>query len=179
MALTNKQRIFVAEYVVDFNATRAAIAAGYSENSARAIGHENLTKPDIAAEIGNAISHRCMTKDEVLIRLAEHARGSMDDFTEITPAGPLFDFNKAKKAGKLHLIKKLKTKTKTYITGEKDNEELVTEVEVDFELYDAQSALEKIGRVHKLFTDKVDINAKNIHNLTWNDGDSDNAAETT
>lgn len=51
MALTDKQRRFCEEYVVDWNATRAAIAAGYSENTARAIGAENLTKPDIAAYI--------------------------------------------------------------------------------------------------------------------------------
>lgn len=45
--LTPKQKFFCEEYVVDWNATRAAIAAGYSENSAKVIGHENLTKPYI------------------------------------------------------------------------------------------------------------------------------------
>ena len=47
MPLTPKQQLFAAEYLVDFNATRAAIAAGYSKKSARSIGAENLTKPDI------------------------------------------------------------------------------------------------------------------------------------
>jgi phage terminase small subunit len=51
MALTAKQQRFVDEYLIDLNATQAAIRAGYSESTARAIGHENLTKPDIAAEI--------------------------------------------------------------------------------------------------------------------------------
>lgn len=45
--MTKKQELFCTEYLVDFNATRAAIAAGYSEESARVIGCENLTKPDI------------------------------------------------------------------------------------------------------------------------------------
>jgi phage terminase small subunit len=45
--MTDKQKAFVTEYLKDFNATRAAIAAGYSEDTARNIGHENLTKPDI------------------------------------------------------------------------------------------------------------------------------------
>jgi phage terminase small subunit len=49
--LTPKQARFVAEYLVDLNATQAAIRAGYSENTARAIGSENLTKPDIAEAI--------------------------------------------------------------------------------------------------------------------------------
>jgi phage terminase small subunit len=51
MPLTEKQKRFVAEYLVDLNATKAAIRAGYSEKTARSVGSENLTKPDIAALI--------------------------------------------------------------------------------------------------------------------------------
>ena len=49
--LTPKQARFVEEYLVDLNATQAAIRAGYSEQTARVIGHENLTKPDIQKAI--------------------------------------------------------------------------------------------------------------------------------
>lgn len=49
--LTDKQRRFCEEYVIDWNATRAAIAAGYSENTAQQMGAENLTKPVIAEYI--------------------------------------------------------------------------------------------------------------------------------
>lgn len=49
--LTPKQEKFVAEYLVDLNATQAAIRAGYSEKTASAIGHENLNKPEIASAI--------------------------------------------------------------------------------------------------------------------------------
>ncbi len=52
--LSARQEAFVAEYVKDRNATRAAIRAGYSERTARSIGHENLTKPDIAAAVERA-----------------------------------------------------------------------------------------------------------------------------
>ena len=52
--LTPKQARFVEEYLVDLNATQAAIRAGYSESTARAIGHENLTKPDIQEAIAEA-----------------------------------------------------------------------------------------------------------------------------
>lgn len=45
--LTPKQRVFCEEYVIDYNGTRAAIKAGYSENAARSIASENLTKPNI------------------------------------------------------------------------------------------------------------------------------------
>lgn len=49
--LTEKQKRFVEEYLVDLNATQAAIRAGYSQGTARAIGCENLTKPDVAEAI--------------------------------------------------------------------------------------------------------------------------------
>mgnify|MGYP003407536533 FL=1 len=49
--LTSKQEMFCNEYLVDFNASRAARAAGYSEDTAGAIGHENLRKPEIQARI--------------------------------------------------------------------------------------------------------------------------------
>jgi len=49
--LTEKQLAFVDEYLVDLNATQAAIRAGYSSDTAASIGHENLTKPEIQIEI--------------------------------------------------------------------------------------------------------------------------------
>ena len=42
--LTDKQKIFCREYVIDWNATRAAIAAGYSNKTAQEIGSQNLSK---------------------------------------------------------------------------------------------------------------------------------------
>jgi phage terminase small subunit len=54
MTLTAKQQRFVDEYLIDLNATKAAIRAGYSEKTARSVGSENLTKPDIAEAIAEA-----------------------------------------------------------------------------------------------------------------------------
>ena len=51
MKLTDKQQTFVDEYLVDLNATQAAIRAGYSEKTAQQIGAENLSKPVIAEYI--------------------------------------------------------------------------------------------------------------------------------
>ncbi|WP_103110803.1 terminase small subunit [Brevibacillus reuszeri] len=50
-SLTEKQRLFVLEYLHDFNATRAAMAVGYSKKTAHVIGWENIRKPNIQAEI--------------------------------------------------------------------------------------------------------------------------------
>lgn len=54
--MTPKQAAFVAEYLVDMNATQAAIRAGYSRKTADAIGKENLRKPPIRAAIDAAMA---------------------------------------------------------------------------------------------------------------------------
>lgn len=51
MALTPKQQRFVDEYLIDLNATQAAIRAGYSEKTSYSIGQENLNKPEIILAI--------------------------------------------------------------------------------------------------------------------------------
>ena len=56
--LTPKQQRFVEEYLIDLNATQAAIRAGYSEKTAKSVGHENLTKPDIQKAIEEAQNKR-------------------------------------------------------------------------------------------------------------------------
>lgn len=54
MKLTRKQQKFVDEYMIDLNATQAAIRAGYSAKTARQIGEQNLTKLDIKSAIEEA-----------------------------------------------------------------------------------------------------------------------------
>jgi phage terminase small subunit len=87
--LTRKQQLFIAEYLVDLNATQAAIRAGYSVKTAGWIGYENLTKPYIAEAIQKArdekiasagitaewvlkslqsVANRCMQEEPVLDR---------------------------------------------------------------------------------------------------------------
>ena len=150
MSFTNKQRAFIEEYLKSFNATQAALSAGYSERSARTIGWENLNKPAIAAEIEARISELTMDANEVLIRLGEQARASMEDFVDIDDSGSgVFRLNlyKAQRRGKLHLIKSLTPTPNGY----------------RLELHDSHAALVDIGRHLKLFTDK--------HELTGADGE--------
>ncbi|SDU02062.1 MULTISPECIES: terminase small subunit [Pseudomonas fluorescens group] len=75
MALTAKQQRFVDEYLIDLNATQAAIRAGYSERTARSISNENLTKPDIQSAIEKGMKARSsrveITQDMVLKELAK------------------------------------------------------------------------------------------------------------
>lgn len=56
--LTNKQEMFCAEYLIDLNATQAAIRAGYSEKTAKDIGCENLAKPNIQAKLAVLMKER-------------------------------------------------------------------------------------------------------------------------
>jgi phage terminase small subunit len=58
MALSPKQRRFVDAYVIDLNATSAAIAAGYSKRTARQQGSRLLTNVDIAAAVAEALANR-------------------------------------------------------------------------------------------------------------------------
>ncbi len=61
--MSAKQQRFVEEYLVDHNATQAAIRAGYSPKTAYSIGHENLNKPEIAAAITAGEARlRCQTE---------------------------------------------------------------------------------------------------------------------
>lgn len=84
--MTPKQSAFVHEYLIDLNATQAAIRAGYSANAAGAIGHETLTKPEVAAAIAEAQADRArrtgITADRVLRELAKVGFADLADVTD-------------------------------------------------------------------------------------------------
>lgn len=56
--MTQKQKRFIEEYLIDLNATQAAIRAGYSPDTAQQTGSENLSKPVIRAQIDRAMAER-------------------------------------------------------------------------------------------------------------------------
>ncbi len=139
--LTDKQMVFVEEYLVCWNATEAARRAGYSGNDATlaTVGWENLRKPEIRERIQARMAEKAMAADEVLARLADHARGSMADFLSWSGRGARLDLSKAAKAGKLHLVK-------SFTKGRRGT---------SIELYDAQAALVHIAKHLGLFVDQV------------------------
>lgn len=77
--LTLKQKKFADEYIISGNATEAAIKAGYSKNSARSMGNENLTKPDIKSYIDERMKEledkAVASQQEVLEYLTRVMRG--------------------------------------------------------------------------------------------------------
>lgn len=83
MAISPKQRHFIREYVVDMNATRAAIAAGYSEKTARAQGSALLTKVDIQQAVAKTKERQFkrveINGDEVLATIKRLMDEAADD----------------------------------------------------------------------------------------------------
>lgn len=157
--LTGKQRAFVTAYVTNgFNATRAAISAGYVENSAHVTGHDNLRNPKIRLEIQRIMSEQTMPSEEVLARLTEHARGDIGDLYDESTGQ--VDWEHARTLGKTALIKKIRHKTtrKTFEDG--------TDIEIfedEIELHNPQFALQLLGKQHGLFSDKLKIE------ISWQD----------
>lgn len=88
--LTAKQQRFCDEYLIDLNATQAAIRAGYSEKNARNIASENLAKPNIREYIDNRLEEKekalIANQDEVLKYLTSVLRGQSKS-TEIVIEG--------------------------------------------------------------------------------------------
>lgn len=83
MALTEKQKAFVEEYLVDLNATHAAIRAGYSERTAYSKGNALLRHPEVATEIATAKLARSertrVDADWLLARLAAEVEADIAD----------------------------------------------------------------------------------------------------
>lgn len=138
--LTAKQALFIEHYLQCWNATEAARRAGYSEDSVRQIGAENLTKPYIAEEVKRRIDELTMKTDEALLRLTKQARSTMADFVKLFPGVnmPMIDWHAAAANGALDVVKEITIK----------------DGEISFKLYDAQSALVHIIKQRQLLEGK-------------------------
>ena len=120
MALTAKQERFVEEYLIDLNATQAAIRAGYSKKTARQAGAENLAKPVISEAIEAAKAERSEeTKIDAAyvlrqaVKLHERCMQEIEPFTDRKGnhihddnGHPLYVFNSTGAAKALELVGK-------------------------------------------------------------------------
>lgn len=144
--LTDKQRRFIDEYMMDLNATAAAKRAGYSEKTAYSIGHENLRKPEIREAVDARLAEAAMSADEAIARLTRMARGDISPFagTAFGEDGKLHftvDLTSPEAKAHYHLIKKLKFNTAGL---------------PEIELHDAKDALVQLLKLHGAFVDKVE-----------------------
>lgn len=142
MALTEKQKRFCNEYLIDLNATQAAIRAGYSEKSARFIGNENLTKPYIQEYIEKLMNDKhsglIASQDEVLETLTAVMRREKKEqvVTSERHRKSFFDDEGRK------------------VT---EDMEIPVTVEIDTRISDVNKAAELLGKRYGLFSDKVSI----------------------
>ena len=145
--LTDKQRKFCNEYLIDLNATQAAIRAGYSEKTANVIGSENLAKPYIREYIDKRLAEKeeklVAKQDEVIKYLTSVMRREMKEAVVVTLQ------NKTEKWVKDEDTGKLKKQTIT--------EQIPSIVEVPAKLSDANKAAEMLGRYYGIWTAKADL----------------------
>ncbi len=170
--LTRKQTAFIDAYLTGdtsrFDATKSAIAAGYSKKTAYSIGWENLRKPEIKAEIDRRLDEVKMSKGAVLAGISDIANGDIADFMEITSMGfnislllhdergeLVRDENgKPVRNPKTKLIKKLKQKVTTINGKGKDGEDKEI-IETEIELYSALDAYRDMGKHHGVLKDTL------------------------
>lgn len=149
MILTGKQRRFVEEYLIDLNATQAAIRAGYSPKTARDIGCENLTKPNIQAAIDRAMAERSrrtgINQDRVITELAKIALVNPSDVVDLN-SGTI-------KAGASREDTACIAGVRIRTLMGKDGPTIEREVR----FYDKVKCLELLGKHLGLFTDKLKV----------------------
>lgn len=170
-ALTPKQQTFVREYLVDLNATQAAIRAGYSAKTAYSIGQENLNKPEIAEAIQKSMDERAerteITADKVLKELAKigfaDIRRAVSWYSQANVAA-IDDVEGEIEDGSLRFA--VANQVELVSSDEIDDDTAAAIAEISMtdkgalkvKFHDKRAALVDLGRHLKLFTDKVDVN---------------------
>jgi len=143
--MTDKQRLFCTEYVSCFNATQAAIRAGYSSKTAYSIGNELLNKPEIKEFIDDYVSGILENKHQLLARVISElsiiAFTSYGDFLDGDNRLYLND-------EKLKALKKVSTNGQGIIT--------------DISLHDKQRALEALMK----YLDLTEPVAQNVTEMS-------------
>ena len=147
--LTAKQEMFVQEYLIDLNATQAAIRAGYSPHTAKDIGCENLSKPNIRACIDKALAERSrrtgINADRVLRELARIGflkPTEAVNMKEVTVKDDISDDDAA-------AIAFVRVKTIPTADGEG--------IEREVKFADKIKALELLGKHLRMFTENINL----------------------
>lgn len=154
--LTDKQRLFVHEYLKDLNASKAALRAGYSEASAYNQGYELMKMPLVQAEIQKAMDERA---ERVNISAAKILK-RLDDIADID-IGEAYDDN-----GRLLPIKEMPVHIRKAISSVKVYEDFIDSTKIgeirEVKFWDKLKSNELLGKHLKLFTDVLDVNDSSI-----------------
>ena len=156
--MTEKQKRFCDEYLIDLNATQAAIRSGYSAKTAKQIGQQNLTKLDIQEYINKRLAEKeaelIADQDEILRTLTRVLRRQEMDTVVVT----------CKERSSKYDEKGEK------VTIEKEVPQLV---QVPTKVSDLNKAAELLGKRYALFTDKVETDVDMDLNITIDYGEED------
>lgn len=148
--MTRKQELFVDEYLIDLNATQAAIRAGYSVKTANEIGSQNLTKLSIQQAISERMAERSrrtgVNQDRVVMELAKIAFVNVTDVIDSDDA----TIRAGATADDTAAIQSVKVKVIPTKEGEG--------VEREIKLNDKLKALELLGKHLGMWNDKLDVN---------------------
>lgn len=154
--LTAKQDIFCREYLVDLNATQAAIRAGYSKETAQQMGSENLSKPVIQRRISSYMRERIsridITQEMVIRELCKIAFANIKEFLHLDEEGNTrfidFDEVDSDKATAISEVTVMYTQT-----GNKKTK---------LKMHDKMEALKLIGQHLGMFKIGIDANVKQL-----------------
>ena len=148
--LTEKQQRFVDEYLIDLNATQAAVRAGYSVKTAKEQGSQNLTKLNVQQAISEKMAERSkrtgVNQDRIVLELAKIAFVNAADVIDSEDA----TIKKGATTDDTAAIQSVKVKVIPTKEGEG--------VEREIRLNDKLKALELLGKHLGMWNDKMDVN---------------------
>lgn len=146
--LTEKQQRFVDEYLIDLNATQAAIRAGYSVRTANEQGSQNLAKLSIQQAIAEQMAERSkrtgVNQDRVMLELAKLAFVKMTDVVNSNG-----EIKAEASADDLSCIESIKCKRSESKSG--------SSVEREVKISSKTKALELLGKHLGMWNDKLDV----------------------
>lgn len=160
--LNERQKRFADEYLIDLNAERAAIRAGYSKKYARGNAHKLVANSCVAEYIKKRMAEKeselIADQDEVMRYLTSVMRREMKESVVVT----------------------LNTEKSTYVPDEHGvmrkqtvKKEVPQIVNIPAKLSDANKAAELLGKAYGIYTEKVDMDADIEVNISIDYGDED------
>lgn len=159
--LTDKQKMFVHEYLVDLNATQAAIRAGYSEKRSSEISYQLLQKTTVQQAIQKAMDERAkrvdVTADKVLQELAHIAFDDIKNYLSYRTEKTLLEYDENGKPiiGYKQVIEMMDSD----MVDTRNIQEVSTNAKgvFTFKLYSKADALNALGKHLGMFTDKSEV----------------------
>ncbi len=160
--LTNKQKRFVDEYLVDLNATQAAIRAGYSERAANSTGPRLLKKPAVAAAVcerqARISDHLFVSAERVVVEYARLAFADMRDYMHFAENGDvLLDWSAMPEDATKAIVEITQD---VYMEGRGNAQREVKRTR--FKLHDKRAALDALAKHLGLFRERSDQEAETI-----------------